>query len=93
MKKISVITVEATPEVIRGALSRWMIEPTVGAFVGELPHKVRNAVWDLITENMQTGRACFIYPDNNEQGISIKTHGDTKREISDFEGISLVTLL
>lgn len=92
MRKLSIITIEAVPDAIRGTLTRWMIEPVTGVFVGELPKKVREEVWKMIIENSTNGRSCFISPEDNEQKMQIRTHGETNRTIQDFDGIFLISI-
>jgi len=90
MGAFSVITLEAVPTVVRGTLSRWMIEPSEGTFVGRLPASVRDDVWTLICSNTDSGRAGLIYPSDAEQGFSIKTFGESRRVLRDFDGVVLV---
>lgn len=90
MAAFTVICLEAVPAAVRGSLSRWMIEPAEGTFIGSLPASIRDEVWEMISKASNTGRACLIYPTNNEQGFSIRTHGDSRRKIRDFDDILLI---
>lgn len=47
-----VMIMESVPVGLRGDLSRWLIEPHPGVFVGHLTATVRDLLWD---------RACKVY--------------------------------
>ena len=89
MASLSVIFVEAVPQALRGTVSRWMIEPTAGLFVGPLPQRVRAEVWMMIVRTT-TGHATMIEPADNEQGYHVHTHGPQRREPIDIEGLTLI---
>jgi CRISPR-associated protein Cas2 len=67
-----------------------MIEPAEGIFVGELPASVRDEVWQMISQASDVGRASLIYPTNSEQGFSVLAHGESRRNMRDFDGMFLV---
>ena len=93
MAAFSVISVEAVPPSVRGFLSRWMIEPAEGTFVGSLPASVRDEVWKMITQASDIGRASLIYPTNSEQGFGVRSHGDSRRTTRDFDDMMLVDFI
>jgi len=77
---------------LKGELSRWMIEPKSGVFVGNLSALVRDKLWDKVRYKSGDFGACMlIWTTNNEQGFRIDTWGDTTRMVRDFEGLQLVT--
>ncbi|WP_228818684.1 type I-E CRISPR-associated endoribonuclease Cas2e [Nocardia transvalensis] len=88
-----VISTTAVPEHVRGALSRWLIEPTAGLYVGAVSAKVRNELWDAVAASVGDGEAVCIHPAANEQGFQIKTAGERRRRIADFDGLQLVRFL
>ncbi len=90
MAAVTVIHIEAVPDALRGSVSRWMIEPVAGLFVGPLPARVRTEVWRMITRNRDTGRAVIVYPAENEQGYAIDTRGDARRTPIDLDGLTLI---
>jgi CRISPR-associated protein Cas2 len=84
---------------IRGELTRWLIQPRTGVFVGSVSALVRDKLWEKVVGSLasvkprKTGRtpgAIMIHTTNNEQGFAVRVTGDTDREISDFEGLLLV---
>lgn len=89
---MTVIVVEAVPDAVRGMLSRWMIEPVAGVFVGPLPARARESVWKMVASSADTGRSCLISTASNEQGFRIETVGESLRILVDYDGVELVAL-
>ncbi len=87
-----VIVLEKVPKRLRGELSRWMLEVSTGVFVGSMSALVRDLLWEKCKEKKTAGRCCQMYRTNNEQGFSIRTHGDTTRTLVDFDGLTLVAV-
>lgn len=87
-----VILLEKVPASLRGELTRWMIEPHPGVFVGHLSGMVRDKLWDKCCQKLREGGAIQLWATNNEQRFDIRTFGQTRRQIVDFEGIKLVML-
>lgn len=86
-----VMTLELVPPRLRGGLTRWLIEVTPGVYVGTVNALVRDLLWDAVTEEAaDTGRAVLAYRTNNEQGFTIRMHGDTKRSLVELDGLQLV---
>ena len=71
---------------LRGELTRWMLEPKAGVFVGRLSGAVRDALWEKACSNLSGGAATLIYQTNSEQGYVMRTWGRTKRRIENHEG-------
>jgi CRISPR-associated protein Cas2 len=76
---------------IRGRLTRWLIQPQSGVYVGHPSARIRDLLWAMVCEeiDIKGGGAVLIRPDANEQGCQILTHGDTPKEMVDFEGLVL----
>ena len=85
-----VIILENVPVSLRGELTRWLIEPHSGVFVGHVSAMVRDRLWDKCCRHVRLGGAVQAWSTNNEQRFSIRTFGETKRSIVDFEGLHLV---
>jgi len=85
-----VLMVENASASLRGQISRWMIEPRAGVFVGRIPARVRDKLWEMVKSKMPEGGAMLIHNARTEQGFAIRTFGDTRREVVDLEGITLV---
>lgn len=88
-----VLMVERATPGLRGELSRWLIEPRAGIFVGNLSAMVRDKLWEKVTKSSKNGGAIMIYNAITEQGFATRIHGDTTRKLIDFEGLSLVQVI
>ena len=85
-----VLIVECAPPGVRGELSRWMIEPRAGVFIGKMSGSVRDKLWQLVCERLKEGGAALVYPQPTEQGFAVRTHGERSRDLVDYEGLTLV---
>ncbi|KAB8032266.1 type I-E CRISPR-associated endoribonuclease Cas2e [Fluviispira multicolorata] len=85
-----VIILECVPVSLRGELSKWLIEPKAGVFVGKISALVRENIWNKCQEEAKGGSGVLLYSMNNEQGYSLVSFGDARRQIVDFEGLSLI---
>lgn len=84
------ILLERVPPSLRGELTRWLIQPRAGVFVGNVSAMVREKLWDKLLRAKRSGSVTMLYSSNTEQGFTIRTHGETARRIEDFEGLLLV---
>ncbi len=87
-----VIILERVPPAVRGELSRWLIEPHTGVFVGHVSAMVRERLWTKVCSKLRGGGALMIYATNNEQHFKMEMFGDTKRQIVDFDGLQLIRI-
>lgn len=92
MPSLTVLATTAVPDHVRGALTRWMIEPTPGLYVGTLSARVRDELWTVIAASISDGAAVLIHPAANEQGYALRTAGERRRIPVDFDGLTLVAL-
>lgn len=88
-----VIILEKVPPALRGTLTRWMIEPHPGVFVGHLSARVRDKLWERCLKAKRRGGVIQIWSTNNEQRFAIRMDSIEGREIVDWEGIQLIRLL
>lgn len=89
---VVVLIVERAPRGLRGELSRWLIEPRTGVFVGNLSGTVRDKLWERVCAQPPPVAAMLICGARTEQRFDIRIHGDPSREIVDFEGLHLVRI-
>ena len=85
-----VMILETAPPSLRGELSRWLIEPHPGVFVGALSAMVRDRLWQRCCEKSKAGGVVQIWSSNTEQGFQMRMFGQTQREIADYDGLLLV---
>jgi len=84
-----VMVLEKVSASVRGELTRWLIQPRTGVFVGNVSARVRDKLWEKAASAKKGGAAILIYSDDTEQGFSVRSHGDTSRTMTDFEGLIL----
>ncbi|MFD6340534.1 MULTISPECIES: type I-E CRISPR-associated endoribonuclease Cas2e [unclassified Streptomyces] len=90
MPSMTVLSTTSVPDHVRGALTRWMIEPTPGLYVGTLSARVREELWRVVSASVGSGAAVLIHPEANEQGYALQTAGERRRALADFDGLTLV---
>ncbi|MDO8586860.1 MAG: type I-E CRISPR-associated endoribonuclease Cas2e [Armatimonadota bacterium] len=86
------LILERVPPGLRGEMSRWMIEPKAGVFVGKLSAAVRDRLWEKAQKAAGDGAGMMIHATNSEQGFDIRTFGDNSRSIVNMEGLWLVKI-
>ncbi|WP_145363687.1 type I-E CRISPR-associated endoribonuclease Cas2e [Stratiformator vulcanicus] len=88
---MTVMILERVPTSLRGDLSRWMIEPRAGTFLGKVSARVRDRLWERAVKHAKHG-ACFQAwsSPKAEQGFVYRVEGDPSRRMLDMEGIHLV---
>jgi CRISPR-associated protein Cas2 len=87
-----VIILEKVPVGLRGELTRWLVEPHPCVFVGHVSAMVRERLWEKCCKSAKGGGVVQMWATNTEQRFQMRTYGNTKREIVDFEGIQLVRI-
>ncbi len=87
-----VLILEKVPTGLRGEISRWMIEPRAGVFVGKISAMVREKLWRKACSGSKGGGVTIIYSTNNEQGFTINTYGGTSRQMIDCDGLWMVRI-
>ena len=87
----TVITLKKVPNSLRGDLTRWMQEIATGVYVGSFNSKVREYLWERVTDTVGHGEAIMCYSYRNEIGYSFCTY-NTERHVVDYDGIPLVLI-
>lgn len=85
-----VMIVEKVKPSARGELSRWLLEPHPGVFVGHVSAMVRERLWDKVCKVCTEGGVILIWSTNTEQRFDMRMHGTPGREVVDLEGIKLI---
>jgi CRISPR-associated protein Cas2 len=89
---MEVLILERVPQALRGELTRWLLEPKAGVFVGRVSAMVRDKLWEKACQHANGGGCMMIHTGDNEQGFRIHSWGETARTIEDFEGLFLVRM-
>ena len=84
------LILERVPKKLRGELSRWLIEPRAGVFLGNASGMVREKLWELACQESKGGSALLLFTTNNEQGYTFRLWGDPSYYPEEFEGLLLV---
>lgn len=84
-----VLILTAAPSSLRGALTRWLMEVDTGVYVGHLSARVRTQLWELVRENIGSGRALMIESANNEQHLQVTSCGFDRQAI-DMDGMTVM---
>lgn len=87
-----VMILELVPPGLKGELTRWLLEPKAGVFVGRVSARVRDKLWDKACEEAREGGCLMIHASDSEQGYRIRSWGKTARSVEDFEGLFLVRM-
>jgi len=85
-----VLVVERVTPGLHGELTRWLLEPHSGVFVGDVSALVRELLWELVQEKVRGGAALLVYSADSEQGYRIRSCGETKRRVLEFDGLQLI---
>lgn len=85
-----VIIMERVSAASRGILSRWMIEPHPGVFVGHVTARVRDLLWQQCCQLSGEGSVVQLWSTNTEQRFAVRVYGNPQRSIVDLDGILLV---
>lgn len=86
-----VMILERVPTSVRGELTRWLLEPKAGVFVGSVSAMVRERLWSKVCRKARDGSCMLIWNTSNEQGLQFDFRGDTSRRVYDWEGLQLIT--
>lgn len=87
-----VMILENVPLSLRGELSRWLLEPRAGVFVGYVSAMVRDRLWDKCCQQKNIGGVLQIWATNTEQHFQMRQAGHTRRKIVEVEGLQLIML-
>jgi len=87
-----IIILEKVPTSLRGELSRWLIEPYPGVFVGHVSALVREKLWEKCCKNNKRGGVVQIWSTNTEQRFQMRMNGNTSRSVVEYEGLQLVRI-
>lgn len=84
-----VVVLTDCPPKLRGDISKWLFEINSGVYVGRVNARVREELWQRISENVKHGQATMVYPAPGEQKMEFRVH-NTSWEIADFDGLKLM---
>lgn len=74
---------------LRGDLTRWLMEIDTGVYAGNVSARVREELWNRVTENIKDGRATMVYSARTEQKMEFRVHNNEWIPV-DFDGMKLM---
>ncbi len=83
-----VLIVSNCPPSLRGNLTKWLLEISVGVFVGRLSARVRDELWERTVTSIGSGKAMMVFERINEQHLDFRLH-NCDWSIEDFDGLKL----
>lgn len=92
MSMLTVVT-ENVPPRLRGRLAIWLLELRAGVYVGDVSRRVREMIWQQITDLSEEGSVVMAWATNTESGFDFQTHGQNRRMPVDYDGLRLVEFL
>lgn len=85
-----VLSATAVPEHLRGYISRFLSEVSVGLYVGNVSKKVRDNLWDRCQLAAKEGSFTMITSDRRtEQGFTLVSAGPQSRPVLELDGVLL----
>lgn len=84
-----VIVLSDCPQKLRGDMTKWFIEVNTGVYFGNMTARVRDEIWDRITENIGHGHATMVFSTSGEQHMDFRVC-NSYWEPRDFDGIKLM---
>jgi CRISPR-associated protein Cas2 len=85
-----VMILERVPGRLKGELTRWLLEPKSGVFVGHCSAMVRDKLWEMARKDAEDGSGILVHSANTEQGFEMRIFGVPSRDIIDQEGLRMV---
>lgn len=84
-----VLILTAVPQGLRGHLTRWLLEISPGVFVGHIPLRVRDELWQRVVDQCRDGRAIMVESARTEQRLSFRVHKHDWEPV-DLDGLQLM---
>lgn len=88
-----VVVTENVPPRLRGRLAIWLLEVRAGVYVGDASKRVREMIWQQISELVEEGNVVMAWATNTESGFDFQTLGQNRRIPVDLDGLRLVSFL
>ncbi len=82
---------ENVPPRLRGRLAIWLLEVRAGVYVGDTSKRIREMIWQQITQLAGCGNVVMAWATNTESGFEFQTWGKNRRIPVDLDGLRLVS--
>ncbi len=84
-----IVVLSDCPPKLRGDMTKWFIQVNTGVYVGNMNPRIRDGLWQRITENIGHGHATMVFSAQGEQHMDFYVHNAYWNPI-DFDGIKLM---
>ncbi|KLT33174.1 ssRNA endonuclease [Salmonella enterica subsp. enterica serovar Typhimurium] len=71
-----VVVTENVPPRLRGRLAVWLLEVRAGVYVGDTSKRIREMIWQQITQLGGVGNVVMAWATNTESGFEFQTWGE-----------------
>ena len=71
-----VVVTENVPPRLRGRLAIWLLEVRAGVYVGDTSKRIREMIWQQITQLAGCGNVVMAWATNTESGFEFQTWGE-----------------
>lgn len=88
-----VVVTENVPPRLRGRLAVWLLEVRAGVYIGNVGRRIREMLWEQVTQLADEGNVVMAWATNTESGYEFQTHGENRRVPVDYDGLRLVSFL
>lgn len=88
-----VVMTENVPPRLRGRLAIWLLEIRAGVYVGDISRRIREMIWQQVTQLAEPGNVVMAWATNTESGFEFQTWGENRRIPVDLDGLRLVSFL
>ena len=68
-----VVVTENVPPRLRGRLAIWLLEVRAGVYVGDTSKRVREMIWQQVSELVEEGNVVMAWATNTESGFDFQT--------------------
>ena len=87
-----VISLDRSPQRLRGVLSRYLLEVKAGTFVGRVDVRIRDLLWEKVLKlSGVSTTGVMIWREPTEQGYAFRTHGKGRYQPTRIDGIWVVS--
>ena len=85
-----VVVTESVPPRLRGRLAVWLLEVRAGVYVGDVSRRIREMIWNQVSELAENGNVVMAWSTNTESGFDFISYGENRRMPVDLDGLRLV---
>lgn len=88
-----VVVTENVPPRLRGRLAVWLLEVRAGVYIGNVGRRIREMIWEQVTQLAEDGNVVMAWATNTESGYEFQTFGSNRRVPVEYDGLRLVSFL